>query len=722
MGNFLNHRIARVDEPKQISLVNNPNFITFSSKGNRNEDKPMVIKIRMMQRTNATKSDIILTFTDVVGNKHMFIGVSDKNELTENSFLLVYPDEGEEEASILASLYNLRDCLLRNSFIKNNFDVFVPLTYSETNEASADTVELISKGVGEQYNVVVACFNEPIKDKIIDSEFDISIKLNDIDDSVENVDALYFTWNASYFKPGEVSIRPMLVGFVRASLDNNDDEYFRIVKPEKGVLTYKQAKLATLKNLKRCMERQYVISMTASIHLNEDALCLECFFIKQYPYYYFEGIYSRNTLFDIYRKREQTVSARSVDVWYYQLAISQTLSNSSDTIDRGNGGYQLLLDVYTDTYKMLGSDDKLQGNVGTYLTTLSKSYFGKPLWFEVNTLMSKRSKYSTQFLTELENASDWVDAGTVTDYYLIAKRYDGVSNIPFFVSDILYVINGCDYTLNNVDLDKYVLDFSQDFYVGKYNKVTPLTTNQNRTHIKGQRQYFNFIFKNAELEDDSSSYSIALQYRLFTQSGVPVGEYTDQSMDVSELNMVNTALLSLDRFLPQYNAKTVGRIDVALVLLRKSENQNITYPPVTLSESLSFRILPQFLHKVNDFAFLNRLGGWDSFNFGGTVSSEFKSTASTIYKTLQPNFNHQSEIESISSRTIQEQTIVQTSPITSDVVDWLREMSASVAVYELSTKRYIIVDDMTLKYNTKEDLYQVEMKYHYSDTYNGRVK
>ena len=137
---------------------------------------------------------------------------------------------------------------------------------------------------------------------------------------------------------------------------------------------------------------------------------------------------------------------------------------------------------------------------------------------------------------------------------------------------------------------------------------------------------------------------------------------------------------------------------------------------------MKYNVVPECLNRTNEFAFLNRLGGWDSFNFGGTWSTEFKTDVSTIYKTLLPDYKISSEIESVFKKEVEEQFVIQSDMVDYETVEWLRELAASKVVYELDTLRYVIVDDLTLKYNDDEDTYQVEMKYHFSDTFNGIIK
>lgn len=398
--------------------------------------------------------------------------------------------------------------------------------------------------------------------------------------------------------------------------------------------------------------------------------------------------------------------------------------------------YQIELDIYNNLGVFLGAG--VEYSQGEYVTTLSKSYFGKSLWFNLNSLMGKQAKYSTHFLEAPKANKPWVDAGTISDYRFEARLFDGTSRRMFFMSDALYIINGYNYTLENSKLEQadewgnsYILDFDQQFSQSSFAKVKPLSTRTKRTHVIGQTHYFNFLLKDnfhkvVLKPSPLPSYpQIGLRYKMYTQGGQYIGEYLDQIQQAKECSIVNTAQLSLDKFLPVYTNstgvnKTVGRIDVYLCRWHKDDYYNINEAEVLVSTPLSFDILPQYLHSVNDFAFLNSMGGWDSTNFGGSSSSEFKTTASTIFKTLEPGFNQSSEIEKVNYKTVQEQYVVQTSPINLAVVNWLRELSTSPAVYELSTGRYVVVDDLTLKNNSKDDLFQVEMKYHYTDTFNSK--
>jgi len=370
----------------------------------------------------------------------------------------------------------------------------------------------------------------------------------------------------------------------------------------------------------------------------------------------------------------------------------------SDSILKDKDSVELQLDIYKDAPVFPGQEDFEK--MGTHITTLSKTYFGQPVWFDVNSLWTNQNKYSDAFL---EDNGVWTSAGTATGFRFTAKKYDGVNSETFYYSDVLYTITGYGRTLDKTDITKYVFNPVADNDI----KFSPLTKQPALIYIKGQTQYFNFILSDPEHgKRPNDKDKLRILYKLRSQSGNYIGEVTKHEQKIDLFDVVNTIRLEIDSILDEY-PKT-GIVEAYL-----SRNGK------TVSEPLTFTILPAHLYKVNDFAFLNSLGGWSSFNFGGTAQTDFKSDTTTIFRTLTPDFNTHSRIESVFNKEVTEQFIVQTSPIKAEVADWLKEMSASIAVYELSTKRYIIIDELNVKHNTKDDLFTLQMKYHYSDGYKG---
>jgi len=402
------------------------------------------------------------------------------------------------------------------------------------------------------------------------------------------------------------------------------------------------------------------------------------------------------------------LSEQLPDDFIAKTIVNNTVENY-DSIDYNTGDYTVDLDIYSDTGVFLGEDDALiEKNAGKYITTLSKTYHEQSIWFDLNTLFSRKAVFSGDFL----DADGWCNAGTIADYRIIGKRSNGKQHDIIYSSGVLYVVNGYDYTLNENNLDDYVIDIVE--YDGK--AIKPLTNSPCLNHITGQKHYFNFILKdqihNVSIPGFTLPQSgIGLLYRFFTQSYDYIGETIRHEQKQKQFDMVNTIELNLDSLIIETESLTSKKVGQVEVFLCKDK--------VEVSEPMRFNIVPSNSVIVKDFAFLNRLGGWDTFNFGNEESVEFKTTAETFYKTLSPKYKTSDTLETVLRKTVSEQLAVKTSPMKREIVEWLRELSASPAVYELATKRYVIVDDFTLKYNPKDDLFQIEMKYHYSDNYNS---
>lgn len=356
--------------------------------------------------------------------------------------------------------------------------------------------------------------------------------------------------------------------------------------------------------------------------------------------------------------------------------------------------YEIRVDLYKNTGIFLGNTSN-DVEAGTYLTTLSKNYNIQPVWFDLNTLFGKNRVFSNSFL----RADGWCDTGTLTDYRAIVRKSDGINTKPLYVSDILYTITGYIFNYNINDLTEYVYD------THLMNIVKPLTNRPPINYIKGEKQYFNFILSDPDRDVNlgSDEYEIGIIYRLYTQSYRFIAEIQKHNQNRKLFNVVNTIGLDIDGAIESYD-----NIGIVEVYLSRSGSP--------ISKPLFFHILPEWLYTVKDFAFLNSFGGWDSFNFGGSEKKEFKTEATTIFKTRTPVQNISSEIESVYSKTITEQFVVTSNPISKDIVEWLQELSLSHVVYELSTMKVVIIDDLTLKSNAKDDLFIVEMKYHYSNS------
>jgi len=387
---------------------------------------------------------------------------------------------------------------------------------------------------------------------------------------------------------------------------------------------------------------------------------------------------------------------------FIKLTGNPSNTSNNDTINNGAGDCEIDLELYRDTNIFLGVDDTPQNSVsiGSYITKLTKAYYNNPIWFDLNSLIGSSKVFSSDFLS----FDSWSNTGTVTDFRFIARKFDGVNREPFYISNALYAITGYNRNLEANDLSEYVYNTQVK------NIVKPLTKQPTLNHIKGQRQYFNFLLSDPDrnINLGAGEYNLGIMYKLYSQSRKLIGRVIAHEQNRKLFNIANTIRLDIDGAIEDYN---VGYVEVCLCR-----------SGVEISDPLKFTILPECLYKINDFAFLNSLGGWSSFNFSGTETTDFKTSTNVISKTQTPKHTISSEIESVYSKEVDEKFIAQTMPINETVANWLKELSSSIAVYELSTKRYIIVDELNIKPNSKDELFRLEIKYHYSDSYNALLE
>lgn len=380
---------------------------------------------------------------------------------------------------------------------------------------------------------------------------------------------------------------------------------------------------------------------------------------------------------------------------FINLNVALTLSGDTTVGTNSNSlsGYEIELDIYTDTALALGTDNleqaaKLSGN---HITTFTKTCIDNSVWFELNSIVNNMN-----YNIDLDQlcSGNWTNTNTISDFRFTAAKNDGINRQLFYISDVIYSLNG--YTRDPLDLNDYI------YNAATQNKIKPLSTQPKLHTLRGQTQFFNFILSNPT----KLNTQVALSYTLYTASGSLITSTQKHSTVATELNTVNTIKLDFDSLLSQY--PNTGTIDVCL-----------THNDKPVSQAQSYTVLPDYLYSLYDFAFLNSLGGWSSFNFAGTKSVDFKSESTIITKS--PGTKH-NDLESTLYKTAEEQFSIQTMPIDQTICDWLKELSVSTMVVELSTGKTIIVDDLNIKTNNKDDLFILEMKYHYSNKFNNTAQ
>lgn len=378
----------------------------------------------------------------------------------------------------------------------------------------------------------------------------------------------------------------------------------------------------------------------------------------------------------------------------YLITWVRTTSTNNDSISGEASTAEIDVDVYIDPDVFLGQDDRPINpeKIGTYLTTLSKTYAGTPVWFELNALFNQYPKYNLP-----TGLSGWFNTGTVSVYRFVAK-VKAINSFVFYQSNALYVVNGYGRVSDNLDLQDYVYEAGS---------VKLLTNKPKTPYVRGQREYLNFIFKDTQRDvSEPIDFSLQIVYRAYSTAGDYLGTIYDHQKARATFNIANTCVLNIDQVLNEF--PTAGLVKVALAR-----------GTAIVSNDLEYEIRPECLHVLNAFTFLNRLGGWDAFNFDAETQDEIKPENETYNKTLTPAFTKGDSLETVYATSLSNTLTIEGAPVSNEVAEWLKELAAARVVLD-KDGNYVIIEDFTLKQTGATSNQHVPtIKYRLSENYTN---
>lgn len=378
----------------------------------------------------------------------------------------------------------------------------------------------------------------------------------------------------------------------------------------------------------------------------------------------------------------------------YVLTPVNTDSTNGDSISGEASTAEIELDIYTDPAFFPGQDDRpmYTAQIGTYAVSLQKTYAGVPLWFELNSLFQNFAEYAVP-----PDVAGWFDADTARAYSFIAK-VKGIDSYAFYQSSALFVINGYGRASDPIDMAEYTYG----------NGIFKALTNKPRTpYMRGQKAFLNFIFSDPDRgKPGITNYALQVAYSVYSTSDNYLGAVYNHVHNRNDFSIVNTCVLDIDAVLDQY--PTAGIVRVALVR-----------GDLMLTEEVEYEIRPDCLHTLTQFIFLNRLGGWDAFNFDASADDEVKPDILTYNKTLVPGHTKSRGIETVYDASIGNTRTVNGAPVSDDVAAWLKELVAARVILD-GEGNYIVIEDFTLKVSSDTANMQVPtIKYHISETYTN---
>lgn len=374
----------------------------------------------------------------------------------------------------------------------------------------------------------------------------------------------------------------------------------------------------------------------------------------------------------------------------YTITAVNPASYSGDSIRGEIDTAEIELDIYTGAAIKLGEDDRVTtaDKLGELALTMQKSYAGAPLWFELNAIFSQYQKFNTP-----PPMFGWFDTGTAQVFRFIARK-KAVNSFAFYQSNALYVLSGYGYASDDTSLEPYIYDGGDAIKLLSNKPQTP--------YIIGQLEYLNFLFK----KPSGASFDISIEYAAYSPTAALLGKIVAHTINSANLSTVNTCALNIDQLLASYP-------DAGIVRVR------ILKGATAVSDYLEYIVRPQALHSLCQFTFLNKLGGWDTFNFDTSVRTEVKTQVETFNKTLTPDFRKGDSLETVYTSAIEEPRIVEGAPVSDKVAEWLKELAASRVVLD-GEGNYIIKEEFTLPFSAgSANMQTPTLKYRLSETYTN---
>ena len=531
---YVSKDIAVITEPSEVSLAGSHNFAVFESlPGN---SSPLIINIEVLLNNTwaNVERESVIHITERDGTAHIFTGTLDEAHVGVGVyFISALPSDTAE---------NLRLCMLGDEWVRNHFDITLPMAWSGTNPVNGNVLRFASRGTGRTFNVTLKAVNDPAG---------VAIKL-----------------------------------------------------------------------------------------------------LPQTP-----------------------------------------VSVTGDSIRGDETSVTMELDVYTGASLNMGDDDAPveDWQIGRYVTTLSKTYTGRSVWFDLNALFATFNDF-----TPPSSGFGW--SWSEMKNYRFAARVRGINSGVFFWSGLLWVINGYGRPTAPDNMGEYVYDMSAFKF---------LTSKPRTRYIYGQREYLSFLRRDTERSlPEAINFDVSVEMCAYSQGNRLLGSL--QTLNTGRLNLrtLNTIALDLDGIIDIYD--NISHITVQLLQNGTGVSNIIEYQVVTDCGAPSFPVV-----------FLNRFGGWDTFNFIASPESDVKPRYDNSRSTVTPAFQTYDAVEEASNVELNDTYTITGAVVPDDVAEWLKQLPTSKVIYT-SERRRIVIDEFTLRVEAgSPDRNTPHMKFRYSDKFRN---
>lgn len=362
-----------------------------------------------------------------------------------------------------------------------------------------------------------------------------------------------------------------------------------------------------------------------------------------------------------------------------------TTGTVNDTIRGSEPVVEVAVDLYKEDASQYIRTTPPAGSLGAPIITLSKSYNGLPIWFDLNGIAAQ----NLVFTPPTANTGVWFDTGTLVAYRALVRK-GNYTQTPIYISEVLYALTGYGQLEDPREMLPYAYTAAP---------VQTLTEKPTTPYVLGQREYITFL-----LGAPLVGKTIGILQRAYNGAGAYLGGQTIATTATSSLHGVNSCAFDFNDLLAAYPAAV--KVSATLVL-----------NGAVISQPQEYDVRPDCLHIQNEFYFLNRLGGWDTFNFDAATSEENKPTGETFLRTVTPDYAAAQGVEGTYLADVETVKTVQGAPVGEDVAEWLKQLLAAKVIIDMEGRR-VLIEDFTLR-TTAGDFVAPVIKYRLSETYTN---
>lgn len=323
------------------------------------------------------------------------------------------------------------------------------------------------------------------------------------------------------------------------------------------------------------------------------------------------------------------------------------------------------------------------GAEGVPVVTLSKSYDGTPVWFDLNAAVAAPRTYLPP-----PAAPGVYDTGTVRSFRASA-RLGGVINTHLYTGDVLYAVSGTGSLAEGSDLGSYVIGPAP----GRLLSDAP-----RRRWLPGQPLYVSLLVGPAAYEGAAP---LVLSVDLYDASG----EYMTSTASVSVPRTLTAATVSVDTSLIE---SWVAR---GASLLRVVARQ----AGADMSNALEWEVGDPCKASPYPVTFLGRLGGWEVYDLDAVPDSEYEIDPTTYERAVRPDFRRGESVEAVYDAGLTRTRTVTLPPVPAATGRWLCQLAASPAVFDPAGNAMIVTRVTLSAADTGRGLVQPVIEYHLSE-------